>query len=169
MKTLTDMQLVLLTTAAQRESGSLLPPPDTLGAQMARIRKAVTALVGLGLAAEIEVADRAASWREHDSKLYGVTITEAGRERIGVALPPALPTEPGNGVPPESALTPPTKSAQVVELLSRDGGASVADIVAVTGWLPHTTRAALTGLRKKGHAIVRDGERGALRYRIATA
>jgi hypothetical protein len=26
-------------------------------------------------------------------------------------------------------------------------------MVEATGWLPHTTRAALTGLRKKGYAI----------------
>jgi hypothetical protein len=28
-------------------------------------------------------------------------------------------------------------------------------MVEATGWLPHTTRAALTGLRKKGHAVDR--------------
>ena len=34
-------------------------------------------------------------------------------------------------------------------------GASLNDMVEVTGWLPHTTRAALTGLRHKGYAIER--------------
>jgi len=38
----------------------------------------------------------------------------------------------------------------VIEMLSRSGGASLADLIAATGWLPHTTRAALTGLRKRG-------------------
>jgi hypothetical protein len=33
------------------------------------------------------------------------------------------------------------------------------EMVEATGWLPHTTRAALTGLRKKGHAIAK-GKRG---------
>jgi len=28
--------------------------------------------------------------------------------------------------------------------------------VAATGWLPHTTRAALTGLRKRGYAVTID-------------
>ena len=28
-----------------------------------------------------------------------------------------------------------------------------AELVAATGWLPHTTRAALTGLRKRGYAV----------------
>jgi len=40
--------------------------------------------------------------------------------------------------------------------------------VAATGWLPHTTRAALTGLRKKGHAIARDRVEGVTRYAIET-
>ena len=29
----------------------------------------------------------------------------------------------------------------------------LAELVAATGWLPHTTRAALTGLRKRGYAV----------------
>ena len=32
-------------------------------------------------------------------------------------------------------------------------GATLAELVAATGWLPHTTRAALTGLRKRGYAV----------------
>jgi hypothetical protein len=35
----------------------------------------------------------------------------------------------------------------------------LAEIVEATGWLPHSARAALTGLRKKGHAIEK-GKRG---------
>ena len=37
--------------------------------------------------------------------------------------------------------------------MSRRSGATLDDLVAATGWLPHTTRAALTGLRKKGYAV----------------
>jgi len=48
-----------------------------------------------------------------------------------------------------------TKGALVVALISRPDGASLSDLVAATGWLPHTTRAALTGLRKRGVAIER--------------
>jgi hypothetical protein len=41
----------------------------------------------------------------------------------------------------------------VIALLERTEGATLGEMVAATGWLPHTTRAALTGLRKKGHSI----------------
>ena len=45
---------------------------------------------------------------------------------------------------------PVSKISMVADLLRRKGGATLAELVAATGWLPHTTRAALTGLRKKG-------------------
>jgi len=45
-----------------------------------------------------------------------------------------------------------TKMQQLVSLLQRDGGASTAELAATLNWLPHTTRAALTGLRKRGYA-----------------
>jgi hypothetical protein len=38
-------------------------------------------------------------------------------------------------------------------------------MVAATCWLPHTTRAALTGLRKKGYAIDSDKVDGVRTYR----
>jgi len=59
------------------------------------------------------------------------------------------------------------KVCGVVLTLRRDAGATLDELVQVTGWLPHTTRAALTGLRKKGHAITRSGETGASRYHMA--
>ena len=48
---------------------------------------------------------------------------------------------------------PKTKKAQLIQLLTRKAGADVATISEKLGWLPHTTRAALTGLRKAGFEI----------------
>jgi len=59
-------------------------------------------------------------------------------------------------IPVSGELAPPaaakrqTKANLVQELLARDGGASLAELCAATGWLPHTCRAFLTGLRKRG-------------------
>lgn len=62
-----------------------------------------------------------------------------------------------------------SKQALVVDLLSRAEGVSLTHLVAATGWLPHTARAALTGLRKRGFAIDRvTGEEGVSVYRVAT-
>ena len=41
-------------------------------------------------------------------------------------------------------------------LLSRPQGASIDDLVSATGWLPHTTRAALTRLRKEGYEFAKS-------------
>jgi Protein of unknown function (DUF3489) len=63
-----------------------------------------------------------------------------------------------------------TKQAQVIALLGRDSGASLGDLIAATGWLPHTTRAALTGLRHKGFVLDRDKRAdGTTVYRISSA
>ncbi|MDG6078937.1 DUF3489 domain-containing protein [Erythrobacter litoralis] len=59
-----------------------------------------------------------------------------------------------------------TKIDKVIALLKRKQGATLDEMVKATGWLPHTTRAAMTGLKKKGHTITRD-KRGELScYRI---
>lgn len=62
-----------------------------------------------------------------------------------------------------------TKTDSVVALLKRKQGATLEDLTEATGWLPHTTRAAMTGLRKKGHAIERTTVDGVSRYAIAPA
>jgi hypothetical protein len=43
-------------------------------------------------------------------------------------------------------------------------------MIEATGWLPHTTRAALTGLRKRGYAVLLERQDGKPSlYRIASA
>ena len=37
-------------------------------------------------------------------------------------------------------------------LLSRAEGATILALTEATGWLPHTTRAAITGVRKRGYS-----------------
>ena len=61
-----------------------------------------------------------------------------------------------------------TKSSTVTKLLSRNRGATLAEIMEVTSWQPHSTRAFLTGLRKKGAALLKEVRRdGETSYRIA--
>lgn len=49
-----------------------------------------------------------------------------------------------------------SKSAKVISLLSCNNGASLDEIGETTNWKPHSIRAFLSGLRKKGYAIVRE-------------
>lgn len=74
-----------------------------------------------------------------------------------------------NNTKTAEAEKPVSKTALVITLLQREGGATLGDLVAATGWLPHTTRAALTGLRKKGHDIGKVKADGVTIYSIADA
>jgi len=74
----------------------------------------------------------------------------------------------------KAAPHPGSKLDIVLGLLEGPEGASVARLVEVTGWLPHTTRAALTGLRRRGYAVISEKAKGADRrslsiYRVAPA
>ncbi|MEO9462341.1 MAG: DUF3489 domain-containing protein [Marinomonas sp.] len=59
-----------------------------------------------------------------------------------------------------------TKIGNVVKLLGRKQGATIEELIKTTGWQEHTTRAALTGLKKKGHSIKRDKRGEKQCYRI---
>lgn len=73
-----------------------------------------------------------------------------------VSVASASPSEPASGVRPK----PGSKLGIVLALLETPQGASLARLVEETGWLPHTTRAALTGLRKRGFAVVSEKTEG---------
>ena len=63
-----------------------------------------------------------------------------------------------------------SKADLVLDLLKRPEGATIDQLVAATSWLPHTTRAALTGLMKKRHALASEMLEGQGRvYRVTVA
>jgi hypothetical protein len=173
MARLNDLQLILLSSAAAREDGSLLPPPDSVGDRSPAIDKAIKSLLRRKLAEEMEVTINALAWRQDGDLLFGVAITDAGRAAIGVsddtaeADEDAAPSPDADTVPTEPAREQ-TKAALVLEMLQRPEGATLDALVEATGWLPHTTRAALTGLRKKGHTVTSEKVDGIRHYRIAT-
>ena len=82
----------------------------------------------------------------------------------GSASPPAVTSLTDPRAPARATGS---KTTGVIALLERDKGATLAELIAATGWLPHTTRAALTGLRKKGHLIERSKRGEETCYRIA--
>ncbi|HXH53160.1 MAG TPA: DUF3489 domain-containing protein [Sphingomicrobium sp.] len=60
-----------------------------------------------------------------------------------------------------------SKKDRLLALLRRDGGASISEITDATNWLPHSARAVLTGLRKKGFRIDKAKAEGVTRYSVA--
>lgn len=177
MTKLTDTQLVLLSAAAKREDG-IIPITERLkgGIAIAVGNK----LIALGLAEERIAPPLCAGWRESDDgQRFLLVITPAGLAAIGVCETDARDSEVDTAVEDGSNVPVPakdrasaqprvaTKKAMVIELLRRDRGTSVDEIVGMTGWLPHTTRAALTGLRRTGAVIETVRQAGCpTRYRI---
>lgn len=160
MTDLNDTQRILLSSASQRDSGSLLPVKPSLKRAGERVIAAIAELTVLGLAEERETADAKAVHRSDGNHRYGVFITDVGLRLIDAG--PGDDEKPDPVAPPARA----SKSAAVVALLQRANGATVPELIEATGWLPHTTRAALTGLRHKGHVIERSKRDGATCYRI---
>lgn len=177
MTKLSDLQLILLTGASQRDDRSLLPLPDSLADQPKRVRPAIAGLLKRGLIEEHAGVPAAHAWRTEADQHYGIAITDQGLAAIGAvepeldtsATPPAAAEPPAAVTPTPPAARAGSKQAQLIELLGRDGGVSITDLAEALGWLPHTTRAALTGLRKKGHVIDKRSHDGVTRYAIEPA
>ncbi|WP_114520808.1 DUF3489 domain-containing protein [Altererythrobacter sp. ZODW24] len=72
-------------------------------------------------------------------------------------------------VKPSEAPKKSTKIDMVLSMLCRSEGATLNQLVDATGWLPHTTRAALTGLKKKGHVVASEKLDGVRTYRVAAS
>jgi hypothetical protein len=74
-------------------------------------------------------------------------------------------------MPKEAAqvITPPppiSKLDRIEELLGADSGATIAEMMAATGWLSHSVRGALAGaLKKRGLVIQSEKADGIRRYR----
>ena len=176
---LTDTQLVMLSAAARRDDRCLIAAQNLKGGAM---HKVAAKLVTAGLVKEVKAKAGMAVWRRDDAigQAYALKLTAAGAKAIAVdegsapnearkeESPPTRRGEPAGAAFCPSAPRDGTKLALAVGLIQRDHGATLAELVAATGWLPHTTRAALTDLRKRGYAVTidrTDKERGST-YRI---
>lgn len=63
---------------------------------------------------------------------------------------------------------PQTKSSRVETMLARKAGARIDEMCEATGWQPHTCRAFMTSLRKKGREVTREkNSRGKNIYKMA--
>jgi hypothetical protein len=165
---LTDTQSLLLAHAALCDSRSLYPLPTTLTSKAGAARSIVS-LVKAGLVEERETSVVAAIARQDGDLGYGMYVTAAGLAAIGVddSADEQVVVEVGAAAAPPAPRT--SKIAGVLELLGRDEGATLTELITATGWLPHTTRAALTGLRKKGHVLARSKRDAATCYRLVQA
>ncbi len=163
MPKLTDTQLVILSTAAKRDGGAVLPLAKSLKAHEASATKTINSLIKRGLINEQPAARGDATWREGESgSRLTLVITGSGLESIGADAAKTLPMKrkarnrrpaPGRQTRTETSLTgvrQGTKQAVLIDLLRRKNGATIDEIVDAIGWQAHSVRGAISGtLRKK--------------------
>ncbi len=195
MPKLTASQLVILSAAARRQDGAVLPLPRSLKVNKAAATTVLESLLKKGLVAERPAAADAAHWREtRDGGRTALVIADTGLQAIGVdadrktskqspstkpppkqrsrrAEPKPSDSKPKGGTSP-AAVRPGTKQALLIDLLKRKKGATIEEIVEATGWQAHSVRGAISGTLKKKLGLMVTSEKpddGARRYRIVAA
>ena len=191
---LSDAQLVILSAAAQRPDGSLLPLPKSLARKgAAQNRVMVEILCKRKLAEEKRTDHGAPEWRrDKEGHPLGLFITKSGLLALGIneseesspsQAPASMPRQrktaaklrskarkTSTAKSKERAAPSQSKQEAVIKMLRRKSGVTIDDIVAETGWQRHSVRGFFSGLIKKKlklplvSEVSKDGVR---RYHIA--
>ena len=191
---LSDTQLVILSAAAQRADHSLLPLPQSLTVKGAALSKVIETLCKRKLAEERRTINGAPEWRrDEDGRRLGLFITNGGLLALGVegaekekpsrgtaSLPrkrrtaARKPHGKARKAPPASpkrrAAPAQSKQDVVIQMLRRQSGVTVEDVIAKTGWQPHSVRGFFSGLVRKKlklPLVSEVGKDGVRRYHIA--
>lgn len=178
---LSDSQLVILSAATQRADGSLLPFPSSLSVKGAALGKVVETLRRRKFVEERNVINGAPEWRrDEERRPLGLFITKSGLvalginetevDRPGVAKPRGKAAKASDGKPKKRAAASQSKQDQVIQMLRRRSGVTIEEIIAETGWQPHSVRGFFSGLVKKKLKLPLTsevGKNGVRRYHIA--
>ena len=152
MTKLSKIQASLIANAATRDEGALPPAPEGIAGKA--LDRALDSLLTKGLARRAPPdGDETA-----DAAVY--VLTDAGRAAVvpdtavvAIAVA-AAPERPGG------------KLGAVLKAVERKRGATISELTEVTGWQPHTARAALTRLRQRGFRAVLSVDGGRKAYRL---
>jgi hypothetical protein len=180
---LTENQIALMKSASLRADRCLVLPSNLKGGAA---QKVAAKLVAEGLAKEIKAKAELPIWRRdaESEQTYSLKLSAAGAKAISTSeesrgspgpeapaqerLPDSSATSPHAAEAAKASPREGSKLACVIALLRRSEGATIETLTKATGWLPHTTRAAITGVRKRGYSVVLDrGAEGASVYRLS--
>ena len=161
MTKLSDTQLVILSAAAGRPKGRVLPL--TVALKGAAVGKVVDSLIAKGLIEETPATAKDARWRDAEEGAVTLRITRAGIKIINAededVAAEARPTRSREG----------SKQARLIEMLKRPQGASIVEIAETFGWVHHSVRGAIAGTLKKKLGLVVTSEKvdGRRVYKLA--
>jgi hypothetical protein len=188
---LSDSQLVILSAATQHADGSLLPFPQSV--KGAALGKVVDTLCKRKLVEERKVINGAPEWRrDEERRPLGLFITNAGLFALGVAdtektnpaqtaasmprqrktdaaKPRRKDTKASSAGPKRRGASSQSKQDLVIQMLRRQSGVTVEEIIVKTGWQPHSVRGFFSGSVKKKLKLPLTsevGKDGVRRYHI---
>ena len=194
MSQLSDTQLVILSTAVQRDDRNILPLPERIKGGAAG--KVVNSLIGKGLVEEVEAKRGDLIWRDTGDG-HGVTLvaTDGAFAALGIVLA-SDPASAGRmadavddgelvgGTPADQGIIammvddrartsgaaprtrPESKQAKLIEMLKRPDGATIPEVVDALQWQAHTVRGAIAGALKKKLGLNVVSEKSERRGRI---
>jgi hypothetical protein len=171
---LMDSQIAFLHSGLQRADHCIVAPTG----KGASAKKSAAKMIEAGWLKEIRAKSGGPVWRtdEETETNYSLKLTAAGLKIIaanetqssGAGQAPVgaegaddekktspLGPETREGTPAQPAFREGSKLADMMTLLRRDRGVTIDELSAAMNWLPHSTRAALTGLRKRGVLVER--------------
>ena len=183
-KQMTAARLLILRTAAQRSDATVLPLPADFKVRGAALNRLLAGLITAGHIKEIKATTHRPCWRQaDDGQRIGLRLTAAGKAARTVADDEARAivddhsaemvvvgaAKYGSDGSPVAPKLPKGKLGTVAAAVGTDAGATLAELVTLTGWQAHTARAALTGLRQRGFPISLTECDGRKAYRITAA
>lgn len=185
---LTDTQRIILSNASMRPDGSVLPLPRSTKLNTGAVGVVLKSLLGKAFVKERPAQRDEVPWRETETgDRVSLVISPEGFAAIGVATDEQQASDPHQHaqvsapqlvVAVGSTPTSPAKSSKapgkldlLIAALNTPDGATIAELMQVSGWQAHSVRGAMAGaLKKRGIAVTSDKltDRGRV-YRIAAA
>ena len=160
---LTNTQTTILSAACARDDGLVFPV--TASIKGGPVGNSLKSLLNRGLIEEIKASNLNTVWRHDEAGSLTLRTTPLAYSALGIG--------DAEGAAPavQPDLTPATrrkgtKQTQLIAMLTAADGASINEIIAVTGWRAHTARGVISGVLRKKLGLKVTSEKNDARGRV---